>query len=461
MRVIKYKIGFVSFGLSCFLWFVCEANVFAAPRLQDTGEKTVIVIDPGHGGVNEGTIAGEYPEKIMTLISAQAMYEELIQFDDVEVHMTRTDDRELSLADRAELAKKVDADFLFSLHYNASEYHTMFGTEVWVSCEPTYNAYGYQFGYLQMQEMQDLGLFLRGIKTKLNDQGKDYYGILRESAEREVPAVIIEHCHVDESRDIPYCKTEEDWIKLGQTDAHAVAKYFGLSSKSLDLDYSEDSNQLPKVNENCRVQSTMRDETAPDVCTIELLNADDNTGEITIQVTAVDYDSPLLYYDYSLDGGTTYCPLIPWPDVDALEGTYTDVFTLTLQIESGMQPEIIVRAYNFADLYTESNLLPFLQPFSYGEAKDDLSAEETQKVTDSLPERERHSAGTTTFLPAFANTEEGEKEVSILTFLQICLVFVIVLFGVVIISQIITYRRRRKRRRQHRKDFGESKNQPR
>ena len=162
-----------------------------------------------------------------------------------------------------------------------------------------------------MQEMQDLGLFLRGIKTKLNDQGKDYYGILRESAEREVPAVIIEHCHVDESRDTPYCKTEEDWEKLGQADANAVAKYFGLSSKSLGLDYSEESNQLPKVSENCRVQSTMRDETAPDVCTIELLNADDNTGEITIQVTAVDYDSPLLYYDYSLDGGTTYCPLIP------------------------------------------------------------------------------------------------------------------------------------------------------
>ena len=126
-----------------------------------------------------------------------------------------------------------------------------------------------------------------------------------------------------------------------------------------------------------------------------------------------------------------------------------------------MQPEIIVRAYNFADLYRESNLLPFLQPFSYGEVKDELMPEETQKATDSLPERERHSAGTTTFIPAFANTEDGEKEVSILTFLQICLVFVIILFGVVIISQIITYRRRRRRRRQHRKDVGERKNQPR
>ena len=94
MRGINIKIAIITIRFSYFLWFVCGVTAFAEPRLQDTGEKTVIVIDPGHGGVNEGTIAGEYPEKIMTLISAQAMYEELIQFDYVEVHMTRTADRD-------------------------------------------------------------------------------------------------------------------------------------------------------------------------------------------------------------------------------------------------------------------------------------------------------------------------------------------------------------------------------
>jgi len=432
------------------LW-LCTASVAqAAPRIQDVGDKLVIVIDPGHGGANEGTIAGEYPEKIMTLISAQAMYDELIQFDNVEVYMTRNDDRDMSLEERAVFAESVDADFMFSIHYNASEHHTLFGSEVWISNQPPYNAYGYQFGHMQMLEMEERGLFLRGIKTRLNDNGLDYYGIIRESVERNVPAVIIEHCHVDEERDIPFCDTQEDWIAFGQADARAVAKYFGLSSSSLGIDYSQEQEQLPSADEHSRVQSTLRDETSPDVCMIEMVNADYDTGEIEIQITAADYDSPLLYYTYSMDGGTIYSPLKPWPQLDVLEETYADTFSLFVQAESGTTPEIIVRAYNLADLYTESNAIPFLQTFHYGEPE----IEETLPEENStIVERDRHTIGTTTFVPAgIGEITEKEDAVSILDFLKICLVFVVLLFGIVLISQTISYRRRLKRRRQRMKE---------
>ncbi len=431
--------------------------VSAAPLIQDIGEHLVIVIDPGHGGINEGTIAGEYPEKEMTLISAQAMYEELMQFDHVEVHMTRTEDVDLSLKERAEFAASVNADFLFSIHYNASEYHTLFGSEVWVSCQPPYNAYGYQFGYKQMQEMEDMGLFLRGIKTRLNDEGTDYYGIIREAAERNVPAVIIEHCHVDEARDLPYCDTREDWIAFGQANARAVAKYFGLTSTKLGIDYSEEGNNLPEADENKRVPSTLRDETSPDVCMIELINANFATGEIEIKVTATDYDSPLMYYDYSIDGGTTYCPLKPWPQFNVLQGTYADTFTLFVQAEEGKQPEIIVRAYNLADLYTVSNSIPILQTF-YAEAPQKEDAVSNSNSSDiPIAERDRHSIGTTTFVPAGTNDlTEKDEDVSIFTFLKICLLFVIVLFGIVLTIQSIRYKQRKMRRRQHRNDAGKS-----
>ena len=139
----------------------------------------------------------------------------------------------MSLADRAQFAADRNADFLFSIHYNASMDHDLFGSEVWISSVQPYNAYGYQFGGEQMQQMQDMGLFLRGVKTKLKDNGDDYYGIIRESTSRSIPSAIIEHCHVDESRDTPYCQTEEDWKKFGREDALSVAKYFGLSSASL------------------------------------------------------------------------------------------------------------------------------------------------------------------------------------------------------------------------------------
>ena len=53
----------------------------------------------------------------------------------------------------------------------------MFGTEVWIPLRAPYHSYCYKFAYLQQLEMQDLGLFSRGIKTRKNEQDKDYYGI--------------------------------------------------------------------------------------------------------------------------------------------------------------------------------------------------------------------------------------------------------------------------------------------
>ena len=115
-------------ALAALLWSPMEAA--AALRLQNTGEKVVVVIDPGHGGENLGTTENGHEEKSMTLVTALAMYEELLLYEGVEVHMTRTEDKDMTLKERAEFAKSVDADFLFSIHYNASEYHDAYGSEV-------------------------------------------------------------------------------------------------------------------------------------------------------------------------------------------------------------------------------------------------------------------------------------------------------------------------------------------
>lgn len=441
------------------VWLVPGLSAVAAPRVQPLNEKVVIVIDPGHGGINEGTIENGFLEKSMTLITAQAMYDELSLYDNVEVYMTRTEDIDLSIEARAKFAAAVKADFLFSIHYNASVDHDLFGSEVWIPAKPPYNAYGYQFAYEQMLTMQDMGLFLRGIKTKLNDRGTDYYGIIRESAALSVPAVIIEHCHVDEDRDVPFCDDEEDLIAFGKADALSVAKYFGLKSSVLGVDYSGHGTNLAAADEAHSVQSTLKDETAPDVCMLELLHTEADTGMVSLQVTAADYDSPLIYYDYSIDTGLTYSPLQPWPKSNALEGTYQDTFTLDIQIPSGTQANIIVRAYNLFDACTESEPLTILQTFRYGE---DEQTENSGNAPDSTPKEEKKLPGTETFLPANAGVKEEESgQVDFLSFLKICLIIVIILFIIILVSQNISYRRRRKKLRQRRKDSGNRSSQPR
>ena len=141
----KILLTFLFLLSGCLLY---PGKACAAPRLQDTGEKTVIVIDPGHGGENRGTIEYDHDEKLMTMTTAMAMYEELLLYDDVEVYLTHTEDVDMSLKERAEFAESVEADFLFSIHYNASENHELFGSEIWVSSLAPFNGYGYQFGYL-------------------------------------------------------------------------------------------------------------------------------------------------------------------------------------------------------------------------------------------------------------------------------------------------------------------------
>ena len=449
--MIKTKRYFGLF-LSCILLFCSCLPSQAANRVQQTDETVVIVIDPGHGGTNEGTIENGFLEKSMTMITAQAMYDELCLYDNVEVYLTRTEDVDMDLDVRAAYAASVNADFLFSIHYNASVKHDLFGSEVWISATPPYNAYGYQFGYQQLLTMRDMGLYLRGVKTKLNDsRTADYYGIIRESAALSIPAVIIEHCHVDEERDYPFCDTEEELIAFGKADALSVAKYFGLKSTVLGADYSTESS-LPKAEANHTVPASLQDETPPDVCIIDITETDEAAGTVTLDVTAADYDSPLIYYDYSYDGGATYSPLQMWPESDVLTGTYKDTFTFTLQVPSGIQPEIILRAYNMFDALTESNKLTLLHTFRYGEdAVSEETAAAAQPTEEMIPKEEKKLPGTTTFMPAVSDEVEEDTEVSFLSFLKLCLLIVIILFIFLLLSRMLIYSSRKSRRRQRRK----------
>lgn len=429
----------------------------AASRLQDTGDKLVIVIDPGHGGDNRGTIENNHEEKFMTMTTALAMYEELQRYDNVEVYLTRTEDVKLSLKERAEFAVSVDADFMFSIHYNASANHELYGSEVWVSSVAPYNGYGLQFGHEFLSEAREMGLLVRGVKTRLGDEG-DYYGIIRESVALNLPALIIEHCHVDNINDTDFCDTDEDLKAFGIADATTVAKYFGLSSSELNVDYSGYS--LTEASATSLNSITKNDDTEPDVCQISLKQEDYEAETVTLEVTAADYDSPLMYYSYSLDGGKVFSERETWPGCDALAGTYTDTFTLDLKVPANVTAEIILRAYNSYDLYTESNLLT--RPKVVTDEKENAS-QGGQDAADFSKEPPASSEtkelpGTTTFRPAMSENAE-EQEVSFLSFLKLCLVFVAVLFVIVFVSQLFSYRKHKKRRRQCRNEFGNSKNQ--
>lgn len=273
----------------------------------------VIVIDPGHGGMggtNEGGIFAPNVEKYVTLLTAQAMKQTLEQFEGVRVYLTRTEDKEVTLEQRAQIAQDYGADFMFSLHYNMSADHSLYGTEVWTSAFGTDYAKGQTFANIHLEDMQDsYGLYVRGGKVRLNSRGTDYYGVIRASHARKVPCVIIEHCYLDNGNDNPLVATQEQMAAFGVTDAISAAKYFHLKSESLGLDFT-DYRYTP-------VQAPAGGKAFPDqtppVISGATADRPDASGRIDVTLSAADAESAILYYSWSADGGLTWQPLQKWP----------------------------------------------------------------------------------------------------------------------------------------------------
>lgn len=331
------------------------ATVFA----EET-KPVIIVIDPGHGGGNLGGQYEDYTEKEMTLITAMAMKEELEKYEGIKVYLTRTGDTELSLQERCDFAASVNADFLFCLHYNLSANHTLFGAETWISAFGVQYSKGYTFAAIEIGLLQEMGLYSRGIKTRLNEDGVDYYGIIRHSTEYGIPCALIEHCHLDQENDKPFYDHKAKLEAFGRLDADAVARYYGLRSPSLGKDYSGYQN----ISVSVPSQVMKPDSTGPDVSIIELVEQNMDNGDVTIRLSAADYDSGMLYYTYSYDGGQTFSELQRWPDKKK------DTFEFTINVPSGIAPQIAVNAYNGYDLYTTSNML-YLTSVSYGGEESD------------------------------------------------------------------------------------------
>jgi N-acetylmuramoyl-L-alanine amidase len=79
-----------------------------------------IVIDPGHGGRDPGTVGPTgLTEKAVTLDVARRLRDRLDRHGAFEVLLTRDDDRAVGLDDRVALANGAGADLYVSVHVNA------------------------------------------------------------------------------------------------------------------------------------------------------------------------------------------------------------------------------------------------------------------------------------------------------------------------------------------------------
>ncbi len=93
--------------------------------------RTVIAIDPGHGGRDPGAIGVDGIQEKDIVLSVSHQVRQLLQERGYTVVMTRTDDREVLLQPRVDRAVQANATLLVSIHANALERSSVHGIETY------------------------------------------------------------------------------------------------------------------------------------------------------------------------------------------------------------------------------------------------------------------------------------------------------------------------------------------
>ncbi len=107
--------------------------VVSTRRYASSGARRLrVVIDPGHGGRDPGAqgYGGGY-EKDTVLDISKRLVAKIRRGLDADVFMTRQSDRYVSLAERKDLANRVEADLFVSIHANASKNKRLHGIETY------------------------------------------------------------------------------------------------------------------------------------------------------------------------------------------------------------------------------------------------------------------------------------------------------------------------------------------
>ena len=228
---------------------------------KDADPRPLVVLDPGHGGLDSGTIAptGD-TEKAIVLEFAQQLREKLEKSGKYRVAMTRTDDRFVPLADRVQLARSRQAALFLSIHADALAHRDSEarGASIYTLSETASDAEA-----ARLAEAENRADVIAGVD--LSAEPNDVADILIDLAQREtkafsanlahalmkelkatsrlhkhplksagfrvlkapdVPSVLIELGYVSSSQDLKYLMSEAWRARATDSIAQAIATFF-------------------------------------------------------------------------------------------------------------------------------------------------------------------------------------------------------------------------------------------
>ena len=180
-----------------------------------------VFIGVGHGGSDPGAVANGFKEEDLNLAIALACRDELKRHG-VTVGISRTKDEEDTLSMEVAECNEFAPDLAVEIHNNAGGgdgveiYHRISGGTSKILAQNVLN------------EIVVIGQNSRGLKTRKDENGNDYYGWIRRTI---APAILIECAFLD-SKDIEIIDTALEQRYMGTAIAKGILKTLGIAWKA-------------------------------------------------------------------------------------------------------------------------------------------------------------------------------------------------------------------------------------
>lgn len=186
-----------------------------------------IIIDPGHGGTDNGASGNDIIEKNMTLAISKIMYNELKRLG-IPVYITRETDETLSPTQRVNRIKNAFGNdsnvIVVSNHINAGGAE---GAEVIYALRNNET-----LSSKVLNELAKNGQTIRKYYQKrgTSNPSKDYYFMLRDTDPYE--SIIVEYGFLDNTKDA--AKLKKNYERYAYATLEALLDYIGYSKDDLD-----------------------------------------------------------------------------------------------------------------------------------------------------------------------------------------------------------------------------------
>ena len=227
-------------------------------------KKLLVVIDPGHTGntYNAGAVKGYYESKAVYDLS---LYEKAaLEKRGIDVILTRDRNQNPGLYERGQMAVKKGrgyANVVFESNHSNAFNGKAYGVTIIRSAHlPSSEKLADRMIDAIVKVMKpSTGItYNRGVTTKTQSNGADWYGVIRGAVSGEVSQkqaqngpvhydYIVEHGFHDNQKECQFLSKQENLKAIAEAKAAVIADYFGIGDKGQS---ENQGSQSDKNNQN-------------------------------------------------------------------------------------------------------------------------------------------------------------------------------------------------------------------